>query len=41
MEGGSLIPAGIWTLEDVMEYGREKGVCPYFAVRRMASRTTL
>jgi DNA excision repair protein ERCC-2 len=35
MEPGSLIPPGIWTLADVLEYGREKGVCPYFAVRRM------
>lgn len=35
MEPGSLIPPGIWTLADVLEYGRDKGVCPYFAVRRM------
>ncbi|KAF8350712.1 hypothetical protein F5887DRAFT_940553 [Amanita rubescens] len=35
MEPGQLIPPGIWTLADVIEYGREKGVCPYFAVRRM------
>ncbi|KAF8163298.1 hypothetical protein B0H34DRAFT_651010 [Crassisporium funariophilum] len=35
MEPGSLIPGGIWTLADVLEYGRDKGVCPYFAVRRM------
>ncbi|TFK76448.1 DNA repair helicase [Pluteus cervinus] len=35
MEPGSLIPPGIWTLADVLQYGREKGVCPYFAVRRM------
>lgn len=35
LEPGSLIPAGIWTLADVLEYGREKGICPYFAVRRM------
>ncbi|KAF5330740.1 hypothetical protein D9619_005756 [Psilocybe cf. subviscida] len=37
MEPGSLIPPGIWTLADVLEYGREKGVCPYFAVRRMVA----
>jgi len=36
MEAGQLIPGGIWTLADVLEYGRDKGVCPYFAVRRMA-----
>ena len=35
MEAGSLLPSGIWTLADVLEYGRNKGVCPYFAVRRM------
>jgi DNA excision repair protein ERCC-2 len=35
MEPGHLVPRGVWTLEDVKEYGREKGVCPYFAVRRM------
>lgn len=35
MEAGSLIPSGIWTLADVLQYGRDKGVCPYFAVRRM------
>ncbi|KAF8636708.1 hypothetical protein AX17_003511 [Amanita inopinata Kibby_2008] len=32
---GSLVPPGIWTLADVIEYGHEKGICPYFAVRRM------
>jgi Rad3-related DNA helicase len=26
---------GIHTLADVLEYGKEKGVCPYFLVRRM------
>lgn len=35
MDPGSLIPPGIWTLADVLQYGRDKGVCPYFAVRRM------
>ena len=35
MEAGSLLPSGIWTLADVLQYGRSKGVCPYFAVRRM------
>ncbi|EDR14295.1 uncharacterized protein LACBIDRAFT_319363 [Laccaria bicolor S238N-H82] len=37
LEPGNLIPQGIWTLADILEYGRDKGVCPYFAVRRMAS----
>ncbi|TDL27469.1 DNA repair helicase [Rickenella mellea] len=35
LEAGSLIPPGIWTLSDITNYGRDKGVCPYFAVRRM------
>lgn len=35
LEPGNLIPQGIWTLADILEYGRDKGVCPYFAVRRM------
>ena len=35
MDPGTLIPPGIWTLADVLQYGRDKGVCPYFAVRRM------
>ncbi|KAF8902146.1 DNA repair helicase [Gymnopilus junonius] len=35
MEPGHLMPPGIWTLADVLQYGREKTICPYFAVRRM------
>ncbi|KAG2020289.1 transcription factor TFIIH complex subunit Rad15, variant 3 [Coprinopsis cinerea AmutBmut pab1-1] len=35
MEPGTLIPQGIWTLEGVLEYARQKVICPYFAVRRM------
>ncbi|KAJ7452420.1 hypothetical protein B0H11DRAFT_2073386 [Mycena galericulata] len=35
MEPGSLIPPGIWTLADVLQYGRDQAVCPYFTVRRM------
>jgi len=34
---GNLIPHGIWTLADVLEYGREHVTCPYFTVRRMVS----
>lgn len=37
MEPGHLVPSGVWTLEDVKQYGHDKGVCPYFAVRRMVS----
>ncbi|TEB31312.1 transcription factor TFIIH complex subunit Rad15 [Coprinellus micaceus] len=35
LDPGNLIPSGIWTLEDVLDYGREKVICPYFTVRRM------
>ncbi|KAF9653113.1 transcription factor TFIIH complex subunit Rad15 [Thelephora ganbajun] len=35
MEPGRLVPPGIWTLADVMEYGHKHGTCPYFTVRRM------
>ncbi|WOO79552.1 General transcription and DNA repair factor IIH helicase subunit XPD [Vanrija pseudolonga] len=34
-ETGNLIPPGVYTLDDVKQYGREKGVCPYFTIRRM------
>lgn len=34
-EAGNLIPPGVWTLEDVKQYGKDKGVCPYFTIRRM------
>ena len=35
LEPGALFPTAIWTLEDILEYGREQGICPYFAIRRM------
>jgi Rad3-related DNA helicase len=38
---GHLIPPGIWTLADVIEYGRENVVCPYFLVRRMVNLSKL
>lgn len=41
LEPGNLIPPGIWTLADVLNYGREKGVCPYFTIRRMVSTTNM
>jgi hypothetical protein len=34
-ETGNLIPPGVYTLDDVKKYGQEKGVCPYFTIRRM------
>lgn len=36
-ETGNLIPPGVYTLDDVKKYGQEKGVCPYFTIRRMVS----
>ena len=35
LDPGNLIPPGIWTLADVLQYGRDNGTCPYFTVRRM------
>lgn len=40
MEAGNLIPPGIHTLSDVLQYGRDKGVCPYFTIRRMVREST-
>lgn len=40
LDPGNLIPQGIWTLADVLQYGRDKGVCPYFLVRRMVLYTS-
>ncbi|KZT57924.1 DNA repair helicase [Calocera cornea HHB12733] len=34
-EPGNLIPPGIYTLAEVLQYGRDEGVCPYFTIRRM------
>ena len=34
-EPGQLIPRGVWTLEELKEWAREEGICPYFAARRM------
>lgn len=34
-EAGNLIPTGVYTLDDIKKYGQEKGVCPYFTIRRM------
>lgn len=35
LEPGNLIPRGVWTLEEITNYGHQQGICPYFAVRRM------
>ncbi|KAI6039070.1 hypothetical protein EDC04DRAFT_2688920 [Pisolithus marmoratus] len=34
-EPGNLVPPGIWTLADVLQYGRDHVTCPYFTIRRM------
>ena len=31
------VPSGAFTLDDLMEYGRENGFCPYFLARKMLS----
>ncbi|ELU45534.1 DNA repair helicase RAD3 [Rhizoctonia solani AG-1 IA] len=38
MEEGALIPAGIHTLADISNMGRERTTCPYFTIRRMKLR---
>jgi DNA excision repair protein ERCC-2 len=35
LEPGSLLPSGVFTLDEVKAYGIRHGICPYFAVRRM------
>ncbi|KAH8928498.1 DNA repair helicase [Atractiella rhizophila] len=35
LEPGHLIPPGVYTLEEVKQYGITNGYCPYFTVRRM------
>lgn len=35
LEPGHLLPRGVWTLEDVKDYSKDQGICPYFAIRRM------
>lgn len=35
LEEGAIIPPGIHTLADVSNVGRERTICPYFAIRRM------
>ena len=31
------MPPGVYTLEDLRQYGRKKGWCPYFLARHMIS----
>ncbi|KAJ8521610.1 hypothetical protein ONZ45_g1716 [Pleurotus djamor] len=32
LDPGNLIPRGIWTLADILEYGKDHGICPYFTM---------
>ena len=34
LAASSLLPPGVYTLEDLREYGKKKGLCPYFLARR-------
>ncbi|KAI8801402.1 hypothetical protein BJ742DRAFT_763294 [Cladochytrium replicatum] len=34
-DSGAKMPAGVYTLEDLKEFGRENSYCPYFLARRM------
>lgn len=31
----ALLPPGVYTLQDLRQFGRKKGFCPYFLARRM------
>ncbi|CAO1631786.1 unnamed protein product [Sympodiomycopsis kandeliae] len=35
LEPGHLLPHGVWTLEDIKDYCKQEGICPYFGIRRM------
>ncbi|EPX74439.1 transcription factor TFIIH complex subunit Rad15 [Schizosaccharomyces octosporus yFS286] len=35
LEPHSLVPNGVWTLDDITDYGTKHVRCPYFTVRRM------
>lgn len=32
---GAVLPAGVYTLQDLRTFGREKGWCPYFLARHI------
>ncbi|EEB05968.1 transcription factor TFIIH complex subunit Rad15 [Schizosaccharomyces japonicus yFS275] len=35
LEPHALVPEGVWTLDDLTEYGQKTTRCPYFSARRM------
>ena len=36
-----LVPTGVYTLDDLKDYGREQGICPYFLARKMLNQATV
>ncbi|KAJ2772293.1 TFIIH/NER complex ATP-dependent 5'-3' DNA helicase subunit, partial [Coemansia nantahalensis] len=35
MEAADLLPTGVYTLDDLMEFGKASGMCPYYLSRRV------
>ncbi len=35
------VPGGVYTLEDLRDYGREAGLCPYFLARKMLNQANV
>ncbi|KAJ2757173.1 TFIIH/NER complex ATP-dependent 5'-3' DNA helicase subunit [Coemansia pectinata] len=35
LEATELLPTGVYTLDDLMDYGRTSGMCPYYLARRV------
>ncbi|KAI7822484.1 hypothetical protein BX661DRAFT_226447 [Kickxella alabastrina] len=35
MEPADLLPTGVYTLEDLTDYGKDNGICPYYLSRRV------
>lgn len=40
-DGTLPLPAGVYTLEDLRQFGREAGLCPYFLARRMLNEANV
>lgn len=38
---GMAIPSGVYTMEDMKDYGRSNGVCPYFLARLMLAKANI
>ena len=35
------VPTGVYTLDDLKDYGRQEGMCPYFLARKMLNQATV